>query len=396
MEVPARWCRGRKIPVIVVAILILVLLFMFYNAPQNFVGGGGNEYDRKTRLKDSSSTSEKIDAPTDAEIFNKIRDSQQQQHQYDEDEVQFMTQQAEIQRQRQQTLRYACEKLNVKTRNSNNDSVPHPKRFIVDERAKLVYCSIAKIASTNWRLLFEQLAGLVDVNKDENQKTINRALRTQLTFIKDLSPDKAYTLMGDSLTFMFARHPFSRVLSSYRNKLDPNTTFERAYHWQNSLGEYIIDLYRHNMRPRPRRKMKPSKRKNKNPDYDLTFSEFVRFLGDRDNKEDRFFYNIHWCEMNEACSPCNVRYDVIGKLETIENDAKYILKLAHLDGIVALSGPEKTSSPTFSFKNDTLEQYLKEVPAEYIWKLYRRYRSDFEMFGYELPPIAVQKIKELK
>ena len=198
------------------------------------------------------------------------------------------------------------------------------------------------------------------------------------------------------MNFMFTRHPFSRILSSYRNKLDPNSTFERAYHWQAEFGEKIIKLYRYNI---DELRVREKKNRNKHehvvsPGYDLTFSEFVRYLGDEKNKESRFFNNIHWVDVNRVCSPCSVRYDVIGKLETIEDDAKYILKLANVDDIVDFPSPD-ISSPTYSFKKDILEQYLEDVPAEYVRDLYKRYLLDFELFGYELPPVASKKLQEI-
>ncbi len=323
-----------------------------------------------------------------------ISDKMHANHTYENDDIVFMKEQAEIQRHRQNTLRTACQNFEVEGKPKNlTHVVEHPRRFIVDERHNLVYCSIAKVASTNWRQVFLQLAGIDGNNKPDPRNRRLRYLKRKVRTMDDLTVEDGFHLLGDSVTFMFARHPFSRVLSSFRNKLAPDSTFEAAFAWKYNLGLEIINLYRYHEIPNPKRELTvptPEERRKLHT-YDLKFSEFVRYLGDTNMKSDVFFNNIHWCDMN-VCDPCNVKYDVIGKLETIETDAKYILKLAKLNG-VSFPSPD-ISQPTYSSKKDTLERYLRDVPAEYIWNLYQRYRLDFALFGYELPPIAAKKIQE--
>ena len=55
-----------------------------------------------------------------------------------------------------------------------------------------------------------------------------------------------------------------------------------------------------------------------------TFSEFVQFLLDPRTKHP--FSNRHWKPYHELCKPCQVHYDFIGHLETIRQDAAYLLK----------------------------------------------------------------------
>ena len=296
----------------------------------------------------------------------------------------FMRNQAEIQRQRKSALRKTCAKYHPAPP-PGPYKVARPKRFIIDEKYKLGYCSVAKVASTNWRLLFETLAGVVQTGDQHvEQADINRKLKHQLTYMSDFDPRDVDKLLDQSLTFMFARDPFSRVLSSYRNKLEPGTTFERARHWQHRVGEMLI-MRRYRPGYHSSRTVKEFEQ-----NYDLTFAEFVRFLGDKAMQEIPIFRNIHWAEVYTQCTPCNMDYDVIGKLETINDDVRYILNLAHLEGKVQFLTPIN-SSPTFSYKNNTLETYFRDVPIEYIRKLYARYKVDFEMFGYELPEFANQK-----
>ena len=298
----------------------------------------------------------------------------------------FMKLQAEIQRQRKQTLQAACRKYKPPKSNGKY-SVESPKRFIIDLPHKLVYCSVAKVASTNWRWVFEQLSGAISPGQSVEQRQINKQLKKELTFMTSLQPMTVQQIWEKSLTFMFARHPFSRVLSAYRNKLDPNTTFERARYWQHSLGVPIIKKYR--------KKSLKNKFSFLSSSYDLKFSEFVHFLGDKTNKGNNFYSNIHWADLNKQCSPCDVDYDVIGKLETLDDDVKYILTLANLQDQVQFAEPA-SSSPTYSYKSNTLENYLESVPAPLIRNLYERYELDFKLFGYELPDVAKRKLGNAK
>ena len=276
-----------------------------------------------------------------------------------DNEEAFIKTQAKIQRERKQTLQDACDKLHI-----HSDVML--ENMYYDSKHKLVYCSVPKIASTNWKLVFEKLVGIV---KDEQatQLNINRGLKKGLRTLDNFTTlDAAMTAWNNSLTFMFSRHPFSRVLSTYRNKLDIRTTFERAYLWQHFYSKKYRKKYgQTTYRGTP------------------SFAQFVRLIGDP-YPVMGYERNKHWSEVSSRCSPCDINYDVIGKLETLADDVKYILKLAELEGKVQFSDPLK-SSPTFSSNVDTMKKYYSKVPKECIENLYTRYKFDFELFGYDLP-----------
>ncbi|XP_071950848.1 carbohydrate sulfotransferase 11-like [Antedon mediterranea] len=41
--------------------------------------------------------------------------------------------------------------------------------------------------------------------------------------------------------------------------------------------------------------------------------------------------NIHWRNMHQICFPCDIKYDIIGRFEHIEDDSNYILRLVGSD-----------------------------------------------------------------
>ena len=80
---------------------------------------------------------------------------------------------------------------------------------------------------------------------------------------------------------------------------------------------------------------------------------------------------------HEMCRPCQVHYDFIGHLETLSQDADYVLNKIGLRNVKMLyknSLPKNTSSLVAS-KVTTLTQ-------DQIKKLTDVYRLDFLLFGY--------------
>jgi len=105
-----------------------------------------------------------------------------------------------------------------------------------------------------------------------------------------------------------------------------------------------------------------------------TFSEFVTYLTDPRTSRP---FNRHWMPFHEMCRPCQVRYDFIGHLETLSQDADYVLNKIGLRNVKMLyknSLPKNTSSLVAS-KVTTLTQ-------DQIKKLTDVYRLDFLLFGY--------------
>ena len=284
-----------------------------------------------------------------------------------DEEDDFIKKQAAIQRQRKQILQTHCNKYTGRRKHTSTAF----KNLIVDTNYKLVYCNVPKVACTNWKLVFEKLAGLVETDKNVTQRKINSKLREKLTYMNNYTNDSAQEAMNKSLVFIFVRHPFTRLLSAYRNKLDPSST--SLYKRRIGLG-MLTSLYgKQNIN-------------NSNWVYNLTFSDFVTYISNRENARSHY-RDIHWNQLFQHCSPCGVNYDFIGKLETIHNDVNYLFKLANLEGVVKFRGPEG-SSPTFCGKTTTLYKYFDDVPVEIVKRLYKRYEVDFELFGYGWNPYS--------
>ncbi len=281
----------------------------------------------------------------------------------------FTTTKRKEQEQRKATLRQACKQYKV---SSGVDVRNHPPaRLYVDEEHKALYCSVPKIACTSWKKVFLVLMKAFKTTGEISQYYTNRAGKKQLKELKDFSPFQIDRILKTYTKFMFARHPFSRVLSAFKNKLAPDSSFERAVLWQRSMGKRIIDKYRD---------------KDHQPQgtdvYDLTFNEFIQYLIDPEANGN----NLHWAEIYKQCLPCDIDYDVIGKFETLQSDSKFILNLINAQDVV-FPGSD-SSSPTGSSNQTKLELHFKDVPLVDLQKLYERFRFDFQLFGYEPPTLS--------
>lgn len=85
-------------------------------------------------------------------------------------------------------------------------------------------------------------------------------------------------------------------------------------------------------------------------------------------------------QVYSLCHPCQIQYDFIGKLETVETDSEQLLKLLGVDHLIHFpSGPQNRT--TTSWESDWFER----IPVAMRKELYKLYESDFELFGYPKP-----------
>lgn len=156
---------------------------------------------------------------------------------------------------------------------------------------------------------------------------------------------------------MFVRHPFERLLSAYRNKLEGAPSREKRF--QDHVGKLIIEDYKEgDPIPFPRF-----------VDYVLKYGRKVmRTEGDM---------NDHWGLFVDICHPCFMNYDFIGHMETIQTDADHILR--DWGAPPNFRYPYETTANTTSL----VDKYFRSLTSEQIQSLYKLFETDFKIFGYE-------------
>uniref|UniRef100_A0ABD2VT55 Carbohydrate sulfotransferase n=1 Tax=Trichogramma kaykai TaxID=54128 RepID=A0ABD2VT55_9HYME len=181
-----------------------------------------------------------------------------------------------------------------------NDSLHRPNawEFLVNREHHLIWCNVFKAASTSWMYNFNLLAGY-----SPQFLKASKAVPVSLARQKYPRPtaDELARYLNDSVSFLIVRHPFERLLSAYRDKLEHS--LPHTFH--SKLGSHIVSHYR----------LKSTKSGGKHgPRYPL-FEEFVRWLlceWKAGNELD-----MHWTPIVNFCTPCQVRFNVIVKFETL-------------------------------------------------------------------------------
>ncbi|XP_026290551.1 carbohydrate sulfotransferase 11 [Frankliniella occidentalis] len=235
--------------------------------------------------------------------------------------------------------------------------------IIVDQKHQLLYCYVPKVACTNWKRTLLYLSGSTNVTKpiDIPSDYVHRT--GVFPKLSNFSEEHAAHMLKTFTTFLIVRHPFERLLSAYRNKLEQKSSSSKYF--QTRIGRHIIKTYRKN----------PS---NHSLQYghDVTFSEFATYLGTENGPGGE--YNEHWKPIHQLCAPCAIRYDIIGKYETLYDDADYLLHQL---------GEPTSAFPRYAHPSNTtatLGKYFGTLSVDLLRKMYSVYETDFRLFGYNL------------
>ena len=245
-------------------------------------------------------------------------------------------------------VKEVCKKYNL-----DNPSEARYHRLMIDSTHHLAYCPNAKVGSTTWMHHFNDLLpldkrpwrdGTVKLNDSTRVRIdlafkpirlLQRERRNRGKFFPKLFKDKNYEV------FTFVRHPFERLVSAYTNKINTkNVSFS-------SFADKVIN----------------------------------RFAEQR--------VNIHWILFSSRCQHCYIPYTMIGRMETFDEDVRYIILKNRLEKQLpitkALQFKSKNSSLRDNKENKSITmQHFSQLTKQQIEKLYELYKMDFELFKYDI------------
>ncbi|MEE6502127.1 hypothetical protein FKM82_004419 [Ascaphus truei] len=280
---------------------------------------------------------------------------------YDSDQLEPSSIQATHQKRRE-LLASACKTYTRKRRVLTSDDLKH---LIVDDAHGLLYCYVPKVACTNWKRVMMVLTGQGKY-RDPTLIPANEAhVPSNLRALSEFSTPEINYRLRNYLKFVFVREPLERLVSAYRNKFTRtyNTAFHKRY------GTKIIERHRRD----------PSHEALERGD-DVTFEEFLYYLVDpRTQREEPF--NEHWERVHSLCHPCIVHYDVVGKYETLEEDARYLLQLIGVGDGIKFPSSSKTTRTT----DGMAAEFFEGVNRFYQRRLFNLYKMDFLLFNYSTP-----------
>lgn len=242
---------------------------------------------------------------------------------------------------------------------------PMWQNLICSKEHNLSFCPVFKSAST---FLLKKLLLLAPSGKysKESVKQLdgqaNTLARKEFGYLPGWDQYPDFTLKGK--TIIFVRHPFERILSAFRDKLeDPSlkgAKFNEYYY--NKYGRRIVMHYR--------------KEKITGPTFKYPrFSEFLNYILDRDLRYD----DEHWAPFYKECTPCHIKYNFIGHFETLYWD---IHLLANKTNLISQWDDKNDYFQSSTYKKIS-QEYYSTIERDTIRKLYKRYKIDFEMFGFE-------------
>jgi len=157
-----------------------------------------------------------------------------------------------------------------------------------------------------------------------------------------------YFFEGNKLfKFCFSRNPYTRLLSSYIDKIKPSKP-EKKYVLQ-SLGKNPNQL-----------------------DQDISFEEFVHVI----SKQKIISMNSHWRTQYYQTFQDNIAYDFIGKIENFSEDLKIALSKINPDYKRFISNERRHATHA----NALLSAYYTPTLINLVQQIYEK---DFIYFGYD-------------
>uniref|UniRef100_A0A672SAX6 Carbohydrate sulfotransferase n=1 Tax=Sinocyclocheilus grahami TaxID=75366 RepID=A0A672SAX6_SINGR len=272
-------------------------------------------------------------------------------------------QMTQVQQSRQRLMREVCAKYTSGTTKQTITRI-HVSRIFVEDKHKLLYCEVPKAGCSNWKRVLMVLQGLASSTGEIQHDEVhygNHLKRLDSFDQKDIIHHlKTYTKV------LFLREPFERLVSAFRDKFEsPNSYYHPVF------GKPIISKYRSNATQYALR-----------TGAGVTFKEFIQYLLDVHRPVGM---DIHWEPVGHLCSPCLLDYDFIGKFETLEEEANFLLR--------SIGAPSNLTFPSFKDRNPNAERTSLEITKRYFAQLnvterqrtYDFYYMDYLMFNYSKP-----------
>lgn len=240
--------------------------------------------------------------------------------------------------------------------------------IIVDEKNKLLYCEIPKAGSTNWKRVLIKIANDDLDGKYRDIKNVlairkpRKSSHHELKYLSDFPISQQIKLIHDLSfkKFTFVRHPFERLLSAYKDKV--NVDF---------LGKYSDKILKY---------YQTTNNLDKFEKYDIeSFHKFIEFVvagAAARNNQIRGIKERHWSSYFNLCQFCQINYDFVGKLESVIQDSFFWLKKVGLGNRV--SYPFSLTS----INSDLIRKYYSGINSETFNELMEIFEDDFEAFEY--------------
>jgi len=230
--------------------------------------------------------------------------------------------------------------------------------FIVNDKEKVIFAYVPKVACSNWKGIMRYLNGAKDY------LDTNLAHNRNLSGLKYLSDEDAplnFLSSSKYKKYCFVRNPYTRILSAYLNKIESriDKPFSQSDHF--AVVYQDIENFRVNYLDE---KNYPS----------INFEVFLIWLRDSNSM---YTHDEHWRTQTMLLNIVKVEFDFIGRFEDLAVDAPKMLDMLG----VKIEFPTQSQikfSPTKA--KEKADIYYSPVTEKLVLDLYE---SDFENFAYK-------------
>ena len=173
------------------------------------------------------------------------------------------------------------------------------------------------------------------------------------------------------LTFVFVRNPFDRFAAAYYDVMLHDD-------WSEFAHLPIFDI---------RNAIIKDQRGVQFPEEDMTVSptpiEMVRFILQEFPHVTPPGVDIHFRPQWASCPFCRVDFDLVGRMETFEEDREALLEAMNVTEAEIRVDRVRINDNAKKHK-----QFYSQVPRDLVEKLYELFKLDFDMLGYPKPNIS--------
>ncbi|XP_068221663.1 carbohydrate sulfotransferase 11-like isoform X2 [Palaemon carinicauda] len=229
--------------------------------------------------------------------------------------------------------------------------------FLYSRKYNLLTCITAKGGASTWKTHFLKMSGYAKYIGSPHQSSLKKRIIAEKMH-QENEEEKIVRVMS-------VRHPFSRLVSAYMDKF-ANGSLRAPTKLKMKMYRPVLTLMGrpiiHNLR------------------VAVPFSIFLRAIIE-ENKRGTVGMGRHWRPYSSNCRPCRIPYDYIVKLETFEDDLRYIVLKLGIEEINVSTQRNKASKKT----SPIYESYFRDIPDDIIARVYSIYKQDFYLFDYDVP-----------
>ncbi|KAK7068920.1 hypothetical protein SK128_028616 [Halocaridina rubra] len=260
-------------------------------------------------------------------------------------------------------------------------------RLLFDTKHHVAYCRNAKAGTTTWLSFILNANGITS----ENMKADEIHEAAMKIFPPLPSKLASKEMKHHHLLFTSVRHPFTRLVSAYRDKIPEN--------YREDIQQKMISKYRNKAIA-----YMDDKTRSQDPSQP-SFREFILYVSEEILACDIMInsacldqVDTHWRPYYDRCAPCDLHYDIIAKarwmlkspaVETLSDDEKCIRQISGLSPEFGMNPKNQTHRHASAGPSSkSLAQiYFSHLTPEEKHKVYEAYYFDFILFGYD--PVVI-------